>query len=678
AFLSDLADFLAQAGLHRLQGVEDAADAMRNSDALSQAASRKVDWYNRSNMEAALDPQVTIGLDGKIIDVNRATEAITGRTRTEIIGSDFSEYFTEPERARAGYQQVLSEGAIQDHPLEMKHLDGRTTPVLYNASLHRNEAGEVQGVFAAAHDMTERKEAEAALRRSQEQLAALFAGATTGTALTDAAGRLLKTNPALERFLGCSAGELTTRSFADFTYPDDREAEWALFQELLAGKRSSYLLEKRHLRKDGTVVWGRVTVSLTPQNGDLLTIHMVEDINAQKIAEDALEESQSQLAQSQRLETVGRLAGGIAHDFNNLLTAITGFAHLLSERLSPDDPGKQDLAEITGACDRAASLVRQLLAFSRRQILQAQTMDLSQAVSAMTPLLARLLGEDVAIRCSLEANLGSVRTDPVQIEQVIMNLAVNARDAMPTGGTLTIETANVELDAAYAEEHREVTPGPHVVLSLSDTGCGMGAETLTHLFEPFFTTKEQGRGTGLGLATVYGIVKQSGGHIWVYSEPGRGSTFKVYLPVSSAVTPTAEETRATPKPRTLTGKATVLLVEDEESVRRLTARVLRAHGYTVHEAPDGKRALDAAASFGEPIHLLLSDVVMPGMTGPELAERVREWDAGVRVLFTSGYAANAIAHHGVLIPGVAFLEKPFTPVALLSKVRDVLEGEVPG
>jgi CheY-like chemotaxis protein len=362
----------------------------------------------------------------------------------------------------------------------------------------------------------------------------------------------------------------------------------------------------------------------------------------------------------------------VAHDFNNLLTAIIGSSELLLADMGPSDPRRGDLEEIKHAGDRAAALTRQLLAFSRQQVLDPQVLDLNALIADLGNLLRRLIGEDVAFRSVLAPGLGAVRADPGQLEQVIMNLAVNARDAMPRGGNLTIETANVDLDDAYAQAHAPVGTGPYVMVAVSDTGTGMSAEVQAHIFEPFFTTKEQGKGTGLGLATVYGIVKQSDGYVWVYSEVGQGTTFKIYLPrIAPTGTPSSSKAEA-PAPHR--ASETVLVAEDEESVRRLTRRVLEGQGYTVLAAADGPDALRLAHTHPGPIHLLLTDVVMPNMSGRELADLVVSARPETKVLYLSGYTDDAVIHHGVLEPGIAFLQKPFTPQSLARKLREVLDA----
>jgi nitrogen-specific signal transduction histidine kinase/CheY-like chemotaxis protein len=392
------------------------------------------------------------------------------------------------------------------------------------------------------------------------------------------------------------------------------------------------------------------------------------------LAEDITERRHAgeQLRQAQKMEAVGRLAGGIAHDFNNLLTAIGGYADLALDQLNADDPVARDIAEIRRAATSASSLTGQLLAFGRKQMLQPQVLDLNKVVSGLTGLLTRLIGENIRLEWQLTTPVDRVNADPGQVEQVVLNLALNARDAMPGGGTLSIETANVELDAAYVSDHPGAVPGKHVMLAISDTGIGMDRVTQEHVFEPFYTTKEVGSGTGLGLATVYGIVKQSGGSIFIYSEPGQGTTFKIYLPCCDLIAdpipvqPSAEQI--------LKGNETILLVEDQPEVRAVARATLTRAGYTVLEASQGEEALQIEQDYRERIHLLLTDVVMPTMSGRELARRLLQRRSDIRVLYTSGYTDDAIVHHDVIESGVAFIQKPFLPANLLRKIRNVLDA----
>ncbi len=392
-----------------------------------------------------------------------------------------------------------------------------------------------------------------------------------------------------------------------------------------------------------------------------------QEINGRKRMEE-------QFRQAQKLESVGRLAGGVAHDFNNLLTTIIGYSELISAEKDLDDTTKEGVQEIRNAGVRAAALTQQLLAFSRKQVLQPRVIDLNSLITKLGKMLRRLIGEDIDLITELDSNLGHIKADPGQVEQVIMNLVVNARDAMPDGGRIIIETQGLYLDESYHQQHPQVTPGDYVLLAVSDTGHGMDEETRNHIFEPFYTTKGVGEGTGLGLSTVYGIVKQSGGFIWVYSEPEQGTTFKIYLPRLTATKKQQESLSEKQDP--VGGAETVLLVEDEESLRKLASKILKKHGYCVIEATDGRNALEIVNKKDHPeIDLLVTDVIMPKMGGKELSEKLFEEYPELKVLYICGYTDNAIAHHGVLDEGVSLLQKPFSPQSLAEKVREALDQE---
>ena len=486
-------------------------------------------------------------------------------------------------------------------------------------------------------------------------------------------GRAVEFNETAHRQLGYSRDEFASLTIADYEAREKpKEIEEKIREIMMGGK---FDFQTSHRTREGEIRDVLVTAQAIKLLNRTVMHTVYQDITEKKKAERALEQSTEQLRQSQRIEAVGRLAGGIAHDFNNLLTVITGYCELMMAKIGKGNPLLQDVREISKSADRAAALTRQLLAFSRRQVLQPKVLDINSVVTGIDKMLRRLLGEDISLVTVLDGVGGKVMADPGQIEQVIVNLAVNARDAMPDGGTITIETAaNVELDDAYARTHGGASPGPHVMLAVSDTGCGMDAETLSRVFEPFFTTKEKGKGTGLGLSTVYGIVKQSGGCIYAYSEPGSGTAMKIYLPCVTGDAVREDDERESESGDRLHGSETILLVEDEETLRKLASEILQANGYTVLAAENGEEALRRLHNSPGIPNLLVTDVVMPRMGGRELSDRIKAVYPGTRVLYMSGYTDNAIVHHGVLDPGVSYLQKPFSPKTLARKVREVLDA----
>ncbi|HEY6158167.1 MAG TPA: response regulator [Gemmatimonadales bacterium] len=510
-----------------------------------------------------------------------------------------------------------------------------------------------------------------ALRRRQEitereeYFRALIEQAQDIIAVVDAAGAIRYASPSVSRLLGYAPGELMGLLMVELVHPDDVAPTLQVFTEGVASGQGVRLLELRFRHKDGSYRM------LEAVGRYLLDDPLVQGvvINARDVTER--KSLERQLLQAQKMEAVGRLAGGVAHDFNNVLTAILGYTGLLLDGLPTLSPLRPDLEEIRRAAERGAGLTHQLLAFSRKQVLETRVLDLNELVADMDRLLQRLLGEDIAVVTNLDRALGAVRADPAQLEQVVVNLAVNARDAMPHGGKLMIETRNAELDDSYTREHAPVMPGRYVMLALSDTGTGMSVETMSHVFEPFFTTKEAGKGTGLGLSTVYGIVKQSGGYVWCYSEPGQGTTFKVYLPRVDEPIDRLPARAATGPTR---GSETILLVEDEPELRALTRRVLEKHGYTVLDAGSAGGGLEIARDHTGPIHLLLADVVLPGASGRMLADELLTRRAELKVLFMSGYTEDAVVHRGVLAAHTAFIQKPFSAEGLAAKVREVLDS----
>ena len=542
---------------------------------------------------------------------------------------------------------------------------GEQTPAQYRSTMIRLTLFVVLAALICWFTAALRASQES-LRHSEMNFRSLVTNAPYGICRCDSSGQLLDANPALLAMLGYSSAEDLVGTHLGALYADTQQ--WFELADYLRSSATFNGLIVEWRRQDGTATVVRVSGRAVSNGGKGRTFELfAEDVTERR----ALEQ---QLRQSQKMEAVGRLAGGIAHDFNNLLMVISGYSEFLLDRLGPDPALRGPAQEIASAAVRATSLTRQLLAFSRKQMLAPKILDLNSVVTENLKMLTRMIGEDVDLVMVPAAGLGTIRADAGQVEQVIMNLAVNARDAMPSGGKLTIETSNVSLDEEYARFHAPLRPGNYVMLAISDTGAGMDTETQSHIFEPFFTTKGP-KGTGLGLSTVYGIVKQSGGYIWVYSEPGKGTTFKIYLPRVAEATESpavvalpAEAVAAEP------GTETILLVEDEANLRYLARQYLEKQGYRVIEAADGAVAMQIAVAHEGVIHLLLTDVIMPGMNGRELAQRISEIRPNVKVLYMSGYTENVIGRNGTLDAGVRLLQKPFTLRDLKSKVREVLES----
>jgi PAS domain S-box-containing protein len=488
--------------------------------------------------------------------------------------------------------------------------------------------------------------------------------------ICDTKGRLLRFNPAFEKLMGYSAEELEKTSFRDLTHEDDRQESTRWFQRLISGETRQFAMEKRYVRKDGAVIWGHIGVSAIhgPEGRVQSTIFMIADITDRMKAEEEKDSLQRRLLQAQKMEAIGRLAGGIAHDFNNLLTVIRGNAELALLQSGKGGDINQKIYAIDSAADSAASLTNQLLAFSRKQVLRPAVLQPNDVIRETGRMLERLIGEDVELITNLGTGTGMILADVGQMEQVIMNLAINARDAMPDGGTLTIATRNVELGDDKAGDCA-VQPGQYVALVISDTGHGMDRETQSMVFEPFFTTKGKGIGTGLGLATVYGIVRQSSGCVLVDSELGRGSTFSIYLPRVAG--PTKEEA-VTASEEELKGNETVLVIEDEEKVREVICAMLDAYGYGVLEADSGEEALRIVRDKPSTVDLVLSDIIMPGLSGPETAAQLQKIQPGLRVIFMSGYTDDPVISQ-MMSPDHSFLQKPITPHVLLHKIREIME-----
>ena len=512
------------------------------------------------------------------------------------------------------------------------------------------------------------------VRRAEKNYRSIFENAVEGIFQSTIDRRLLTVNPSMARILGYDSPADLIASLNDipnqlYVNPEDAtEVTRALeAEEIVQG------FEFEAYRKDGSQIWLSMNIRLVrDENGvPIFREGAIEDITEHKRAEAERHQLEDQLRQSQKMEAIGQLAGGVAHDFNNLLTAINGYSSLALQRANPDDRIRGYLEEIRKAGDRATNLTRQLLAFGRKQMLKPVALNLNDVVSDMNRMLRRLIGEDIQLTAKLAPDLRRIQADAGQIEQVLVNLVVNSRDAMPQGGHLTIETVNYIIDHEYVSTHLGVPSGYYVMLAVSDTGCGMDDATRLRIFEPFFTTKEKGKGTGLGLSTVYGIVKQSGGNIWVYSEPDRGTTFKVYLPQLEGEIPEPENTAV--EAAAPCGSETILLVEDEEVVRGLARQILEQAGYNVLDASGAEEAIRLGRECRDPIHLLLTDVVMPETSGKEIAQRLTSLRPTTRVLFMSGYTDDAIVHHGIIDSNVQFIQKPFTPVGLALKVREVMD-----
>jgi PAS domain S-box-containing protein len=516
-----------------------------------------------------------------------------------------------------------------------------------------------------------RRRAELALRESEARFARLADSGIVGIAVADVHGNTIDANDEYLRLVGFSRDELMGGAvrWTDLTPPEWAASDVRASEELMAtGKARPW--EKEMFRKDGSRVPILIGVAMLEYPR---VIVFIADLSAQRRAEHALRSSEEQLRQAQKMEAVGRLAGGVAHDFNNVLSVILSYSELLIGDLRPGDPIRDDIEEIRKAATRAASLTQQLLLFSRHQVVEPKVIDLNDCLRSMEGMLRRILGEDVDLQLGLRKEISCVRINPGHLEQVVMNLVVNARDAMPTGGKLTIETCNVAIDDEYALGHLPTAPGAYVMLAVTDTGIGMDKETQARVFEPFFTTKGKYKGTGLGLSTVFGIIQQSGGNVWVYSELGKGTTFKTYLP---AIDTAPDVTVPQPQPTNLNGNETILMVEDEDQVRTIVLGVLRRHGYRVLPAQNAGEALLICEQHPGQIDLLLTDVVMPQMSGPELAKRLCVTRPQMKVLCMSGYTDDSAVRHGVLEPDVAFFQKPITPLSLARKVREVLDMTV--
>jgi two-component system, cell cycle sensor histidine kinase and response regulator CckA len=633
---------------------------------------------------------LVVDLDGRITLVNRYACSILGWTADELIGRKWIDTCL-PHRMRVTLTEKLHEMiagrlTVLENPILTK--SGEERLIEWRNTVLRDDAGDVCGVLSSGSDITERRLVEtalqkstadlldrttmleehgAALRKNEERTTYALGAIRMGIWELDIATRQITWSPTMAEVFGLRPEQAPgdVQGFFQLIHPDDRQMVEASFSQAeQAG--TDFKEEFRVLWPDSSSHWiaGRARLSRAREDESPHWLGVIMDIGERKTLE-------AQFRQAQKMEAVGQLAGGVAHDFNNLLTSILGYSGFVIDSFSPQDERRADMDEVIKAGERAAGLTRQLLAFSRKQVLQPTRLDLNALVTGMYPMLSRLIGEQVELVPSLAPELSNVRADPGQLEQVLMNLVVNARDAMPSGGRLMIQTANVELDGSFMQDVK-IHPGPYVMLAVSDTGDGMTEATKSRLFEPFFTTKGPGKGTGLGLATVYGIVKQSGGYVWVFSDLGKGTSFKVYLPRSEEDAKVVHP--PSPDDTPCVGTETILVVEDEDAVRLLTRRILEDARYRVFDAPNPQQAEELFGRHPNTFSLLLSDVVMPGSSGPKLFERLVRRQPNLRVLYLSGYTDSTMVDGAELDPGAQLLQKPFAANALKRKVREVLDG----
>ena len=631
---------------------------IRRESKVAHRALSDVQAELRSVFAAIPEIIFVLSRDGRYLRVPETSANPLYLPGTNLVGQVFTDELSPDAAARA--LAAIAEAIDTGTPVSMEYSLPLEEPVWLSVTVSRLDADSVVWV---ARDVTADRKAQEALTQSEKRYRLFFEHNPAPMWVYDRTSlKFLEVNTAAVEHYGYSLDEFSAMTILDLREPEEQQR----LLEFLAARPSEQLthFEARHLRKDGSVIDVEVrshSIEVPGREGRLV---LVTDVTERR-------ELQERLLQSQKMEAIGQLAGGVAHDFNNLLTVITGYAAMLLSDLDPEHASRTDVLEIQSAAERATILTRQLLAFSRRQVLQPKVIDLNQLISDLSRMLQRLLREDIEVTMDLAPDLWHVSADPSQIEQVIVNLMVNSRDALPSGGRIKIETNNVILDEEYAHLHADARPGPYVVLSATDTGTGMTPEIRSRVFEPFFTTKSKGSGTGLGLATVYGIVKQSGGYIWVYSEPGHGTTIKIYFPRDTRPTDSEQELVPTLE-QTGRESGTILVVEDEDLVRKAVCRILNRFGFEVLEAENGAAALGIFDSHPEPILLVISDMVMPKMGGQEVITALRERGSDVPVLLMSGYNENAALNQTGLDSGSLFLNKPFTPDSLMDKVRNVL------
>ncbi|MBN2243570.1 MAG: PAS domain S-box protein [Acidobacteria bacterium] len=616
---------------------------------------------------------------GKAVYVSPAFDRLWGRPRQDVCRDPelLLETIHPDDRERvAAAQATRDAGKPFDLEYRIRRPDGSVRYIWDRGFPVLDESGQIDRYVSVAKDITERSLAVQALKESEERYRTAIEHCNDGVAIAKETTNLFVNQRYVDMFGYDKPEDLVGKPVSLTMNPEEFEKQKSIMLRRQKGDPVPSRYEMQGIRKDGKPVDIEISATRTVYRGESVSLAYVRDITERKNAERENAKLQEQIRQSQKMEAIGVLAGGVAHDFNNLIMVINGYSDFLLNDLDPDDPRRKEVEQIKDAGQRAATLTAQLLAFSRKQMLSPKILDLNTTIEDMSKMLRRLIGEDIELVSITRTGLGMISADPGQIQQIIMNLVGNAREAMPRGGKITIETANVDLDENYTQKHAAVTSGPHVMLAISDNGTGMDEETQARVFEPFFSTKGPGKGTGLGLSTVYGIVKQSGGTIWLYSEPGKGTTFKIYFPrVLGAAEKYAGAVRTALEPMRT---ETVLVVEDEPAVRGLAVRILKKQGYKVLEASNGKDALAVARECADKIDLVLTDVVMPGMSGRELAAQMEILRPGIKSLYISGYTSNAIVHHDILDSNVSFLQKPFNAEALVRKVGEVIDSSREG
>lgn len=645
-------------------------------------ASRRMEWQSRqiglseerysSLIQSAQEGIVSADIKGRIVLMNRAAEEIFGyspRTATKIFFSDLFVPKTSNEIKNSLAECLVSDDCSSlNNSFETEGCRASGDIFSLDVSLSTSGKGEdliLTGIF---RDSSERKMLIEQLETAKNEWEETFDTINDAITIHDSDFNIIRANRAAEQLLDMPLDTIfKQKCFISYHGTDTPPDGCPSCMTARTGEESVTELYEPHLEK---YIQIKALPRYNKQKEPIGVVHVVHDITDQKRAEEQQNKLQVQLNQVQKMESVGKLAGGIAHDFNNMLSAIIGYSEIILMSLPYDSPMREEVKAIKDSGDKAAVLTRQLLAFSRKQVLDVRPLDLNSVVEGMVKMLARVINEDIKLDLHLDQGIRSVVADRSQLEQVLLNLAVNAGDAMPNGGHLIIETSTIELDKDFVDQHAESQPGEHVQLVVTDTGAGIPDDVRQMIFEPFFTTKEVGKGTGLGLATVYGIIKQHGGQIYVYSEMGKGTTFKIFLPASGRKALGQDQQQAEPIPA---GKETVLLAEDDVSIRKMIKLTMEAEGYTLLEAGNGEEAIEISNSYDGDIHLLLTDVIMPKINGRELANSLQKDRPDMEVIFMSGYTDDAISHHGVLEPGVHFIQKPITPSILAKKLREVLK-----